>query len=118
MIGERDSAATDAAELDALRREAAQRRAELSSTVAAAASLLSPGELRACARRAARLGASTAWKAARQVVRRDLGAHGHWPGPARGAAAAALGLACAAAVALSWRLRNAGPARRPPLRAR
>jgi hypothetical protein len=120
VIGERDAAAADAAELDALRRAAAGRRSELGSTVRALAGVVSRGGLRACALPAVRMGASAAWKATRREIRGHAPGHLAARGPARSATAVALGLGvvCVGAVALSWRTRRGAPAGRPPARAR
>jgi hypothetical protein len=125
VIGERDAAATDLAELDALRREAAERRAELGSTVRALAGLVSGGGLLAYALRAVRMGASGAWKVTWRTIGgpapgrfSDRGLAQAGPSPRATAVALGLGLACVAVVALSWRTRRAAPAGRPRARTR
>ena len=120
MIGERDAAATDAAELEALSRKAAQQRAELASTVRALAGMVSGGRLRAYALEAVRLGTGAAWGAARREFRARTPGHLPHRGPARAAATVTVGLAvvCVAAVALHWRTRHTPPAGRPRAQAR
>jgi hypothetical protein len=115
VIGERDAAATDMAELAALHQKAAQRRAELGGTVRALADQVTNGGLRVYARQAARRSAKAAWTATREAVvpSRPLRR------PAAVAYAAAMGLAgCLLVAALTWRLKQARPTRQRPARAR